>query len=175
MVSIRVPEEVRFEQLDLDAMRDWDAENTLPSRAFGDRRLNEKRTAVLRVRSVVLRGRELSLVLNPAHPDLVLILAWSGSPRWRPQTIQQTEPTSSLSLWGGRACLVHPSNVPAVYDSNVARRLLAFAQSCESSSPFWPSSDRFGRRRAASHTFRCETGAMDLQREWRHTCCINGN
>lgn len=39
------------------------------SQAFGDLWLQEKRTAVLRVPSVAVNGRESNYLLNPAHPE----------------------------------------------------------------------------------------------------------
>ena len=85
-VSIHIPETVRLEQLDLDAAPDWDAEDMLASRAIGDRWLDEQRTAVLLVPSVVLQGRELNVVFNPAHSDFGVIRATPPEPvLWDPR------------------------------------------------------------------------------------------
>ena len=39
------------------------------SLAFGDRWLQQKRTAILRVSSVAVNGLELNFLLNPLHPE----------------------------------------------------------------------------------------------------------
>ena len=46
----------------------WDLPDGLASRAYGDRWILERRTAVLVVPSVVARA-ECNVLINPAHPD----------------------------------------------------------------------------------------------------------
>jgi RES domain-containing protein len=46
---------------------------TLHSQDFGDRWVNESRTAVLRVPSVAMNRMESNFVFNPAHPDFLHI------------------------------------------------------------------------------------------------------
>ena len=45
------------------------------SRRFGDQWLEDRRSAVLLVPSVVLQGREVNVLLNPDHPDFPRIRA----------------------------------------------------------------------------------------------------
>jgi len=61
----RVAVEV-IEPGDLDG---WDSPDEKPSRAFGDRWLDEGRTAVLMVPAATARPYGRNILLNPAHPD----------------------------------------------------------------------------------------------------------
>ena len=62
-----------IETVAVDQIANWDAEDMLASRAFGDDWIESKRTAVLRVPGVVTHGREYNLVLNTGHPQFGLI------------------------------------------------------------------------------------------------------
>ncbi|MGH7340549.1 MAG: RES family NAD+ phosphorylase [Candidatus Rokuibacteriota bacterium] len=64
----------------------WDAYPATPvTREFGDRWVAERRTAVLRVASVVTRG-EVSYILDPAHPDFERIEVQAPEPMlWDPR------------------------------------------------------------------------------------------
>ena len=57
----------------------WDHADLHIARAFGDAWIREKRTAVLRVPSVVAR-REMNVLLNPLHADFKRIVAGSPEP-----------------------------------------------------------------------------------------------
>lgn len=74
-VEITIPEGISVEILTPDALAGWDAADQLASRAYGDRWLEEHRTAVLLVPSVVTGGRERNVLLNPEHPDFARIVA----------------------------------------------------------------------------------------------------
>lgn len=68
-VVVEVPEGVSvatYDEQNLPA--GWDSENSAAARAFGDQWLNEGRTAVLIVPSVIARLDRNALV-NPLHPD----------------------------------------------------------------------------------------------------------
>ncbi len=67
-LTIDVPARL-VEVVSAEMIPGWDAEDRLVSRRFGDRWLDEARSAALRVPSAVLRGREFNLLLNPSHPD----------------------------------------------------------------------------------------------------------
>ncbi len=85
-VTIDIPAGVAIEALSSIALAGWDAEDLLTSRSFGDRWLDERRTAVLLVPSVVLRGRENNVLLNPDHPDFNRIQASAPEPiSWDPR------------------------------------------------------------------------------------------
>ncbi|MFI4985904.1 MAG: RES family NAD+ phosphorylase [Alphaproteobacteria bacterium] len=78
-IIIRIPRGVAIEiALETD-VPGWDAPDKRASRAFGERWLRERRTAVLTVPSVVAR-LERNLLINPAHPDFEAITATEPVP-----------------------------------------------------------------------------------------------
>jgi len=72
-IRIHIPDAVAIETVAVDQIANWDAEDMLASRAFGDDWIESKRTAGLRVPGVVTHGRENNLVLNAGHPQFSLI------------------------------------------------------------------------------------------------------
>ncbi len=68
VVEIMIPDAVVTEILAPEELPGWDADDQSVSRVFGDQWLEERRTAVLLVPSLVTRGREHNVVLNPEHP-----------------------------------------------------------------------------------------------------------
>jgi RES domain-containing protein len=56
VVRIQIPNEVTVETVSIDQIKDWDAEDMMASRAFGDEWIPTLRTAVLRVPSVITQG-----------------------------------------------------------------------------------------------------------------------
>ncbi len=90
-ITIRIPDDLPLETLSPTALPGWDAEDLLASRAFGDRWLEELRTAVLLVPSVVLRGRENNLLINPEHPAFARIHASAPEPvSWDPRLFSRS-------------------------------------------------------------------------------------
>lgn len=73
VVQIDIPEEIKVETVAIERIEGWDAADMIASRAFGDKWIESKRTAVLRVPSVITRGRDSNLVINPAHPQFPFI------------------------------------------------------------------------------------------------------
>jgi RES domain-containing protein len=73
VIEISIPENVSLETIAGDELEGWAADDLIVSRRFGDQWLDERRSAVLLVPSVVLQGRELNVLINPDHPDFVLI------------------------------------------------------------------------------------------------------
>jgi RES domain-containing protein len=74
VVEIAIPEEgVPVETLRGADLEGWAADDMTVSRRFGDRWLDERRTAVLLVPSVALQGRERNVLINPDHPDFAHI------------------------------------------------------------------------------------------------------
>lgn len=64
-----VPDSVAIERHDANALPAlWDAENSASARHFGDRWLEERRSAVLLIPSMVAR-LEWNALVNPLHPD----------------------------------------------------------------------------------------------------------
>jgi RES domain-containing protein len=73
LLTIEVPADVTVERLAASDLPGWDLPNQAISRAFGDRWLDDARTSVLLVPSLVTQGREHNVLLNPAHPDFACI------------------------------------------------------------------------------------------------------
>jgi RES domain-containing protein len=73
VVEISIPENVSIETIAGDELEGWAADDLIVSRRFGDQWLDERRSAVLLVPSVVLQGRELNVLINPDHSDFALI------------------------------------------------------------------------------------------------------
>lgn len=68
-VIVDVPSGVSVEIVEENKLPvDWDSENIATARAFGDQWLNEARSAILVVLSVIARLDQNALV-NPLHPD----------------------------------------------------------------------------------------------------------
>jgi len=75
VVRIEIPAALRIETVAQAGVPGWDAEDAVASRAFGDEWFRSRRTAVLRVPSVITQGREHNLVLNSDHPDFQFVRA----------------------------------------------------------------------------------------------------
>lgn len=75
VVQISIPDRVKIETAAPSAMSGWDSEDLTATRAFGDKWLEEMRTAILRVPSVITEGRENNVLINPLHPQFSLIQA----------------------------------------------------------------------------------------------------
>jgi RES domain-containing protein len=80
VIRIDIPDEVEIETVSSTEVPGWDTEDMRASRAFGDRWIQENRTAVLRVPSVITAGRENDLLLNPLHTQFSLIEAGAPKP-----------------------------------------------------------------------------------------------
>ena len=75
VVEIAIPDSVVIESARGEDLAEWDAEDQIASRAFGDRWLKEQRSAVILVPSVVTRGRDRNVLINPGHHDFGQIVA----------------------------------------------------------------------------------------------------
>lgn len=75
LVEITIPDDIAVQTLAAESLPGWDAEDQLASRSYSDRWLRERRTAVLLVPSLVTRGREHNVLLNPEHPKFRRITA----------------------------------------------------------------------------------------------------
>ena len=69
VVEIFVPDDFPVETVTPAALSGWNSEDLEVSRRFGDRWLEEQRTPILRVPSLVLQAREHNILINPAHPQ----------------------------------------------------------------------------------------------------------
>lgn len=68
-VAVDVPKDVSVETCDLSTLpADWDAEDSLSAKGFGDQWIKESRSAILIVPSVVAR-LDWNALVNPNHPD----------------------------------------------------------------------------------------------------------
>jgi RES domain-containing protein len=76
LVRIEVPEKLKVETVSINTVPGWDDEDMQASRTFGDRWLLENRSPILRVPSVITRGHENNIVINPAHPNFGQIRAY---------------------------------------------------------------------------------------------------
>lgn len=75
VVEITIPEALTTEIVAPETLPGWDADDQRVSRAYGDQWLEEGRTAVLLVPSLVTRGREHNILLNPEHPAFKKVIA----------------------------------------------------------------------------------------------------
>lgn len=75
VIEIKIPDKIAIETAPAETLSGWEAEDQIVSRSYGDGWLEEQRTAVLLVPSVVTRGREHNALLNPEHPDFERITA----------------------------------------------------------------------------------------------------
>jgi RES domain-containing protein len=72
-VTVEVSDAVSVERHDSHSLPEgWDAESSAAARAFGDQWLDEMRSAILVVPSVVAK-LEWNALVNPQHPDAMLL------------------------------------------------------------------------------------------------------
>lgn len=90
-ICISLPDDLALERLQPSEVPGWDAEDRVASRAHGDLWLDERRTAILTVPSVILHGRENNILINPNHPDFHRLEA--DAPKlvvWDPRLFSRT-------------------------------------------------------------------------------------
>jgi len=75
VVEIVVPDDLEIETLVQADLPGWNSDDLTVSRRFGDQWLEERRTPVLLVPSLVLQARERNILINPAHPQFHRIQA----------------------------------------------------------------------------------------------------
>ena len=81
-VEIEIPAGLRIEEVKPDSLLHWDAPSFETARAFGDRWVDQRRTPVLIVPSVVTQV-ERNILINQEHPDFARIRASQPLPvRW---------------------------------------------------------------------------------------------
>jgi RES domain-containing protein len=74
-IEITIPDEVAAETVTAETVPCWDSNDLSAARAFGDSWLEERRSAVLLVPSLVTRGRERNVLINPEHRQFSAIQA----------------------------------------------------------------------------------------------------
>jgi RES domain-containing protein len=99
LLKAEAAEKASTESVDLDALvKNW-AKNYLVTRTIGDEWLASRRTALLRVPSVIL-PETFNLLLNPEHPDAALLtVVWHREYPWdeRLLDLRQRTPTAGKS------------------------------------------------------------------------------
>lgn len=82
--ALTVPTGCTAERVDVAQVKDWDhPTDHRKARAFGDAWLQERRSLLLFVPSVVVEGMEWNVVLNPLHPEFAaLALPSPEAIRW---------------------------------------------------------------------------------------------
>ena len=75
VIEITIPDAVQIEWLRGRDLPGWDTSDQVVSRNFGDRWLEERRSAVLLVPSRVTAGHENSVLINPKHRQFARIAA----------------------------------------------------------------------------------------------------
>jgi RES domain-containing protein len=82
-IEVRIPETIRWERFTAFDVPDWNLQNQVAARRFGDQWLGEARSSVLVVPSIVTGGIETNLLLNPLHPEFGTIVASQPQPvKW---------------------------------------------------------------------------------------------
>ncbi|HEY9015897.1 MAG TPA: RES domain-containing protein [Gemmatimonadales bacterium] len=83
--AIDIPNDLETEELDPATVPDWDAEDSVSARAYGDEWYRTSRTAVLIVPSIPGQPIERNFIINPAHPEAArirvmpaFIVVWDG-------------------------------------------------------------------------------------------------
>lgn len=81
-IEIAVPAGVSYEVVTVHSLAGWDSKDQRAARAFGAQWIEERRSAVLFVPSVVARMERNGLI-NPDHPDAARIVPGLEQPvRW---------------------------------------------------------------------------------------------
>ncbi|KDR25049.1 hypothetical protein BG57_32015 [Caballeronia grimmiae] len=79
-VEAEAPDDASIERVGADDLpAGWDAPDAQVARRFGDRWIEEARSAILIVPSVVARA-ECNAVVNPAHPDAARLVVSAPQP-----------------------------------------------------------------------------------------------
>lgn len=91
-VEIDIPVGTSYEVVTKDSLPGWHEQNCAISQDFGSRWLQESRSAILIVPSVVAR-MERNILINPSHADTKGILVGEEIPIWWDERL--FEPTTS--------------------------------------------------------------------------------
>lgn len=74
-VRIDVAAHVTAEEVRLDDLPGWDADDKAASQRFGDRWYDEQRSLILLVPSLVAPGLERNVLINQRHPQFTKVIA----------------------------------------------------------------------------------------------------
>ena len=79
-MRITVPEGIPVEELAIDTLRGWDADDRTASQKFGDRWYDEQRSLVLLVPSLAAPGLERNVLINQRHPEFTRVTSAAPEP-----------------------------------------------------------------------------------------------
>ena len=79
-IKITIPAGSTIEEVTPANLPGWDAPDRPASRAYGDRRYDERRPLVLVVPSVVGQPHERNVLINPEHPEFARVRASAPEP-----------------------------------------------------------------------------------------------
>ncbi len=68
-IKITFPNTIEIETICADKVALWGENNSMASRHFGDTWIQEKRTSILLVPSIIASPNDYNALINPAHPD----------------------------------------------------------------------------------------------------------
>lgn len=74
-IEIAIRRDTAVEEVSPAALPGWNGDDLTPTRRFGDRWYDEKRTPLLLVPSVATAGVERNVLINPDHPQRAAIRA----------------------------------------------------------------------------------------------------
>lgn len=84
-IEIMLPVGTSYEEVTKDILPGWDSSNTRVARRHGSKWLDEQRSLILIVPSMVA-PEELNVLINPRHPDATTIKVGREKPvRWDPR------------------------------------------------------------------------------------------
>jgi RES domain-containing protein len=79
-VFANVPDDASIEELDVARIAGWETADVSAARAVGRTWVEERRSLVLLVPSVVTNGLDRNALVNPAHPDFARVSVSSEFP-----------------------------------------------------------------------------------------------
>jgi RES domain-containing protein len=79
-IRIDMPPDVSIEELQASALPDWDANDKIASRLFGNRWYDEQRSLILLVPSLVAPGLERNVLINQRHVDFARLTSSRPEP-----------------------------------------------------------------------------------------------
>lgn len=81
LVYVRISAvDVTIEEVGVDDLPGWDADDKSASRSFGDRWYDEQRSLILVVPSLVAPGLERNVLINQRHPEFPRVAASGPAP-----------------------------------------------------------------------------------------------
>jgi RES domain-containing protein len=79
-IRISAPPDVSVEELTVDGLRGWDADDKSASRSFGNAWYDEGRSLVLLVPSLAAPGLDRNVLINQRHPEFARVTSSEPEP-----------------------------------------------------------------------------------------------